>query len=167
LGAKPGNPAMRKLIDEEGMRWVDLPPRGGPVDVFLVIGEGKEKPISEFIMPTEDADEYGPPGGEKMEKFPTHTFLFAGSILHGEGEGPRRYICDQSGNVISLSTFGDELLCLPGVHGHANGMLMWEVDGDKLPELGSKVTLRLRPQGKRRPEPKPADGTGVNRGVVE
>jgi len=154
LGAKPGNPAMRKPIDDEGLRFIDLPPRGGLVDVFLVIGEEKEKPISEFIAPAEDAGEYGPPGEEAIEKFPTHSFLFAGSILHGGDEGPRNYICDRSGNVISISTFGDELLCLPGIHGHANGMLMWEVDGEKLPAEGSKVTLRLRPQGKPRPAPK-------------
>ena len=78
-------------------------------------------------------------------------------FLYGEGEGPRRYICDESGNVISISTFGDELLCLPGIHGHANGMLMWEVDGDDLPQIGSKVTLRLRPKGGARPAKKSGD----------
>jgi len=38
------------------------------------------------------------------------------------------------------------LLCLPEVHDNANGSLVWQVDGEKLPELDSKITLRLRPQ---------------------
>jgi hypothetical protein len=58
----------------------------------------------------------------------------------------RRSLADGSGDVISLSTFGDEVLCLPDVHGHANGGLMWEVDPTPLPALETKVTLRLRPR---------------------
>ena len=45
---------------------------------------------------------------------------------------PRKYACEYSGNVISISTFGDELLCLPGIHGHANDELAWEVNSEKL-----------------------------------
>ena len=69
----------------------------------------------------------------------------------GEGEGPRQYLCDTNGNVISISTFGDELLCLPGFHENANGALMWQVDGEKLPALDSKITLRLRPSDGKKP----------------
>jgi hypothetical protein len=162
LGARPGNPAMRRAIDEEGTRFVDLPPRGAPVDVFLVItdpgGKERERPISDFIAPSEQFSEPGGGGEGAADKFPTHTFLFAGSFLHGQGEGPRTYLCDQSGNVISISTFGDELLCLAGVHGHDNGMLNWQVDGEKLPEVGAKVTLRLRPQAEVRADPKSGAG---------
>jgi len=156
IGAKPGNPAMREAIDEAGTRFIDLPPKGDRVEVFLVLGEDKksEMPINEFIVPNENLDETREADENKKDQFPTHSFLFAGSVLYGEGEGPRRYLCDQSGNMISISTFGDELLCLPGIHSHANGMLEWQVDGAKLPEVGSKVTLRLRPQVKRKPTPK-------------
>ena len=162
MGAKNGNPAMQKLVDKEGTRWVDIPPRGGEVGVFLVIkgeeGEEIERPISDFIAPAEDPVADGE-DGEKA-KFPTSTFLFAGSRLHGEGEGPKTYLSDLSGNVITLATFGDEVLCLPGVHSHAKGSLMWQVDSKDLPAVGSKVTLRLRPQVKRHPAPgaeKPAN----------
>ncbi len=146
LGAKAGNPAMRKAIDQEGTRFIDLPPRGGPIDVFLVVsdsnGKETERPISDFIMPSE---RFGEEEGEEA-KFPTHTFLFAGSFLHGQGEGPRTYVCDQTGNVISIATFGDELLCLPDIHSNENGALAWQVDGENLPAVGSRVTLRLRPK---------------------
>jgi hypothetical protein len=154
LGAKPGRPATQEAIDPEMTRFRSFPPSGGPIDVFLVItdpaGKQTEHPISDFIIPSdrndwghsaEEADE-----SEEEKKFPTHTFLFAGSHLVGESEGPRRYLCDSSGNVISITTFGDELLCLPGFHDHSNGALMWQANGEKLPEVDSKVILRLRPR---------------------
>lgn len=152
LGAQPGNPAMQEPTNPEMTRFRFTPPRGNPVDVFLVFkdaqGKETEQAISEFIKPA-DQDEYETPdpnAAKNEKKFPTHTFLFAGSILTSEGKGPRQYLCDLNGNVISLATFGDELLCLSEVHDHSNGALTWQVDGDKLPELDSKVILRLRPQ---------------------
>ncbi len=152
LGAKPGNPAMQQAIDPEMTRFRSKPPSGSPVDVFLVFkdSEGKEKehPINEFMGLADEDDRADLQDPEHGGKFPTHTFLFAGSVLVGGGEQPRRYLCDQSGNVISISTFGDELLCLPGIHDDANGALIWQVEGDKLPEVDSKITLRLRPQVK-------------------
>jgi len=157
IGARPGNPAMRKAIDEKGTRFVDIPPRGGLVDVFLVFkdsnGKETERPISDFIEPSERADD----GVGEDSKFPTHTFIFAGSILHGGGKGPRRYLCDQSGDVISIATFGDELLCLPDIHSDSNGELAWQVNGEHLPAVGSKVILRLRPQFNSRAVPKNGD----------
>jgi hypothetical protein len=63
-----------------------------------------------------------------------------------DGPGPRKYLSDLSGNVISIATFGDELLCLPGMHSDDNEALEWQVNATGLPAVGSKVTLRLRPQ---------------------
>lgn len=158
LGAKAGNPAMRKPLDEEGTRWIHIPPRGDPVDVYLVFknGQGKtvERPISDFVARARRADQNAGADGRNDDDditFP-HTFLFAGSQLRGNGPGPRTYLCDRSGHVITISTFGDDLLCLPGIHGREDGLLMWEVDPTHLPKLGSKVTLRLRPQARSAPK---------------
>ena len=56
LGAKPGSPATRQQLGDQAERWIDVPPSGGPVDVFLVLKgkEGKmvEHPISDFIAPS-------------------------------------------------------------------------------------------------------------------
>lgn len=164
LHAKPGNPAMQRPLDPEGTRFMPVPPRGGDVAVFLVIkaGDGKvtERPISDFITRTGEAEPAAAADetAEAVEsgKFPTHTFLFAGSILHGEGAGPRHYLCDQSGNVISIATFGDEVLCLPEIHESDNGALEWGAKTDSLPALGTKVILRLRPQD---PPPAVPDAT--------
>lgn len=151
LGAKPGKPALMELAGPEMNTFRHFPPSGGPVDVFLVLkdaaGKEVEKPISEFII---KADRDGPAEkgepGKKKQNFPTHTFLFAGSVLEDNGEGARQYSCDVTGNVISIATFGDELLCQPEITDSSNEFLMWQIDGEKLPELDSKVILRLRPQ---------------------
>jgi hypothetical protein len=164
LGANNGHPAMRRSIGEEGTRWVDIPPRGDPVDVYLVFSnnEGKmvEHAISDFVVRSDEhpdvligAEEGHARQGDK--KFPK-TFLFAGSLLVGDGPGPRTYLADQSGSVISIATFGDELLCLPGMHAKSNDALMWQIDAAKLPKVGSKVTLRLRLQ--RKPDPTAGKG---------
>jgi len=162
LGVKPGNPAMQKPINKEKTRWVHLPPAGDPVGVYLVFknkkGKTVERPISDFVARSDKrldekvgADD---DGEEKEIKFP-NTFLFAGSLLRGNGSGQRTYLSGVSGNVISISTFGDELLCLPGVYARDNGSLMWQVDATELPKVRSKVTLRLRPHAKGAPTTRP------------
>lgn len=147
IGARPGNPAMRKPVNEEGTRWVDIPPRGQAVRVTLLIPDEKgvmtERPISDFLSPSKD--ESGLPEVDKAEeKFPD-SFLFAGSHTHQEGD-TKTYIADVNGNVISISTFGDEVLCLTGHHAQENHALAWQINTDTVPEIGTKVTLRLRPQ---------------------
>lgn len=147
IGAQAGNPAMRKPLDEEGTRWAHLPPRGQPVKISLVFTkEGEkpvERPISDFIAPSDDPTGLREAtGGE--DKFPD-TFLFTGSHFHGEGED-RKYIADMSGHVISIATFGDEVFSLSEIHGQDNSSLSWQIKPDSLPQLGTKVILRLRPQ---------------------
>lgn len=149
LGAKPGSPATREPLGDPPVRWLDVPPKGGPVDVFLVLqgdgGKWVEHPISAFIVPARSRSGDAAEGNPK-HRFPTDTFVFAGSVLQDNGPGPRRYLCDQSGNLISLSTFGDEVLCLPAIHSQENEALPWQVDPTLLPPVGSNVILRLRPQ---------------------
>jgi len=159
LGADNGHPAMRKPVDEEKTRWVNVPPRGDSIDVFLVMAnkDGKliEKPISDFIVRSSGRvdevdgtvivapDQTEKRGGKEETSLP-HTFIFAGSHLRDNGPGPRQYLADLSGNVISIASFGDELLCLPFHQTQENGALMWQVKPDTLPKVGTKITLRLR-----------------------
>ena len=153
LGATSGQPAMRLPGDPNGgPQWVDVPPSGDPVDVSLVFEEADgrpvELPISEFLTLSDLGKDALTAAGAAAEngeesRFPD-TFLFAGSQLRDNGEGPRTYLADENGNVISIATFGDEVLCLDGMHGQANDALMWQVNPDKLPQVGAPVTLRLR-----------------------
>lgn len=154
IGAEPGNPAMRKEVEtENGPRWVDILPRGQEIEVFLVFKNKKdeleEHPISKFLIKGLDEGYDGVPierDPNENRAFPTHTFLFVGSHVFKDGERDPVYLADESGNVISISTFGDELLALPDVHGHDNAALQWAVDPTHLPELDTKVILRLKPK---------------------
>jgi len=152
LGARNGQPATSRPMDEQETRWIHLPPHGDPVKVSLVLrdpkGEKVEHSISEFVRRSEDftdGNAVEDEGAENEDPF-SDTFIFAGSHLGDNGKGPRTYIADISGSVISISTFGDELLCMPGIHANDNDALMWQANPDKLPKVGTKVTLRLRPQ---------------------
>ena len=151
IGAKPGTPAMRKARDEARTRWVSVEPVGDPIGVSIVFpdskGKPQEHPISKFISPAQPDEIVGVLTKKKLETFPA-SFLFAGSHLVENGPGPKKYVCEQSGNVISISTFGDELLCLPGIHGHQNNGLAWQVNPKGLPRVGEQVILRLRLKAK-------------------
>lgn len=161
LGAKNGSPAMRQPIHDEPTRWVDLPPKGDLIEVLLEIkdpaGKLTERPISDFI--TRSSGHEGKPGalptaGDKVPRFPS-TFFFAGSQLIDIGPDPKTYLAERSGHVISIATFGDELLCLPEVHSQDNGALVWSIDSTHLPKKGTPVTLRLRLKKNPEPNPKP------------
>lgn len=156
IGARNGTPAMRKPINEEQTRWMHVSPSGDPIKVSLVIineeGEEVERPINDFVRRTEGdpyMPDFGyeaekPEEGETKEAFP-NVFAFTGSHLIEDEEGNKQYLADQSGHVITISTFGDEMLGLPNVQSRENGELVWELDPTHLPPLDTKVTLRLRP----------------------
>lgn len=165
LGLRNGNPAMHKQISKDPPRWVAIPPRGDLIDVSVVIkdlnGDPAEYPIGDFVTRSEDPeDQFAPPpvvegdGDPTDDEFPS-TFVFAGSQLVDSEKGDRKYIADESGHVISISTFGDEVLCLPGFQSQENGALVWEINSTLLPKIGTKVTLRLRPKA---PDAEPAAG---------
>lgn len=147
MGARPGTPAMKQVADGARPRWVSVEPAGDPIRVSMVFpdskGKPQEHPISQFISPAQPDAIEGIPAKAKRVTFPS-SFLFAGSHLVENGPGPKKYVCEQSGNVISISTFGDELLCLPGIHGHQNDELSWQVNPKGLPKIGEPVILRLR-----------------------
>jgi hypothetical protein len=146
IGARPGSPAISKPLNEEATRWIDIPPSGHEVKVTLLIPDEKgvmrERPVSDFVTHTKDGAGQTDAGG-KADQFPD-TFLFAGSITHQDGD-TKTYLGDANGNVISISTFGDEVLCLSGHHARDNEALSWQIKPDSLPEIGTKATLRLRP----------------------
>ena len=160
LGANNGHPAMRKQVGREKKRWINVPPKGDEIRVFLITtsatGKQIERPISDFIIRSKlrvdevDGTVIAAPNEAKKtavtakEQF-SNTFLFVGSHLRKTGKGPPQYLADSSGNVISIATFGDELLCLPFHETQENNALMWRIKPKSLPKAGTQVILRLRP----------------------
>ena len=136
--------------------------------MYTLLGRIARPVVSDFVVRSRervdkvDGDVATAPGqtdrrrNEKQARLP-HTFTFAGSQLRDNGPGPRDYLADLSGNVISIATFGDEVLCLPFHQTQHDGALTWRVKPDSLPGVGTRVTLRLRlkkpdsENGKRKP----------------
>ena len=146
LGLEPGAPG-RWLFEEVGDDRPPLvrriPPTGERVAVLVrhagEDGDSVEQPISNWIMDGRD----GAP-------FPDVPWVFGGSyfaVEEFEGGEEAVYVADQSGSLIGLVTFGDEVLGLESIR---SGELSvdaaeWEVRSVAMPPLGSSVELVLRP----------------------
>jgi len=129
LGLEPGKPSGGLY---EGDTWVGIP-AAGPKVAVSVVHDGKEIPVQQFVR------------GEKPDdRLADNVFLFAGSIVE-EADESRSYAADESGNVISLVAFGDEVLALPTPASADNDMLMWQANTAKMPPLSTAVKIRLRP----------------------
>lgn len=134
LGLEPGRPG-RWIYGEETVTPID--PTGDRVRVTVLYereGERVERPVSAFIRDRVS--------GETMEG---NEFVFAGSRMGERPDGERYYVADGSGDVISLVSFGDEVLAWPTAASDSNEELIWEADPDQTPPLGTPVVLRLRP----------------------
>ena len=79
LKAKPGRPAMQKVIDNENLRWIPVTPTGEQVEVSLVFQNNKGKleefPISTFVSPTKLNEFEGFEVDEKIQPF-SENFSF-------------------------------------------------------------------------------------------
>ena len=152
VGLRNGNPAMSRRVDGDPPRWVAVPPRGDAVEVSLVVtgvdGQPVELPIRHFVARADAGDVPPVPGDPEADAeaaFPD-AFVFAGSQVHTDPQGKRQYLADASGHVISIATFGDEVLCTPAVSSADNESLVWAVNPEMLPKVGTHVILRLRPK---------------------
>ncbi|MFN3165961.1 MAG: YdjY domain-containing protein [Phycisphaeraceae bacterium] len=142
LGLEPGKP----LSYDMNVDPPKLVPASGPkVKVYVVQtidGEEKQTPANEWVKDNKT--------GKKMKG---HTWLFAGSVQTSY-EGKPLYLADVNGSVVSLVNFGDDLLTLDNTMTQDNSShdKVWAPNTDAIPKVGTKVTLRLRPE-----KPKPAE----------
>jgi len=151
IGANNGHPARVEPANEEKTQWRHLPPRGDRIAISLVYPDPKNKgktidrPISDFLKRTQEDPALDPDEQDEQDD-PAKVFaafLFAGSVMVDGQDGKRQYLADESGQVVSISTFGDEVLCLPTRMSQENAALVWSVNDKYLPAVGSKVKLRL------------------------
>ena len=153
LGLRVGHPGMSRRMEGEPPRWEAIPPRGDPVEVSLVLrgvgGDPVEFPIRDFVSPAGQGDDAAPPRARGDAGAPApfpDVFLFTGSRVEQDEQGNRRYAADESGHVISVATFGDEVLSVPDLQSADNAALLWQINPELLPKVGTRVTLRLRPK---------------------
>lgn len=136
LGLEPGKP----LFYDRKTDPPKLVPATGPkVDVFIVIKVNnveREIPANRWVQDT-----------KTKEMMSGNTWLFAGSQF-AEYQGKEVYHADINGSAISLVNFGDDLLTKPSKLTDANEShdKVWQPRTQAIPKVGTKVTLRLKPQ---------------------
>lgn len=140
-GFEPGSPGKWTY---ENNTLGEIAPTGERLDVLVrcadPAGAGRtiEVSIREWIR---DAN--------SDRKFPDQPWVFGGSAITpnqpfmGPGE---HYVADMTGSIIGLVTFGDEVVGYSRVISDQDAVQApeWEVDTDKIPPVGTEVTLILR-----------------------
>ncbi|MFK7790098.1 MAG: YdjY domain-containing protein [Phycisphaeraceae bacterium] len=157
LGIEPGKPlSYDRAFDPPKL----VPAQGPEVGVFIVVkldNVEREIPANRWVQ-----------DNKTEEMMQGNTWLFAGSQF-AEFQDKPVYQADLNGSAISLVNFGDDLLTLPNKMTDANEShgKVWAPRTKAIPQVGTKVTIRLRPIIKEKdenaenppplPVPKPAE----------
>lgn len=150
LGARSGTPGTWSW--HKGALAL-TPPTGTAVEVFVVVGDEPPLPIAAWMRSARGEQEGSDP-------FPLGPWRFSGSnfvtvrdiVRNDQGDivasrEHEMYEADQSGSLVGIVTFGDETLAWPEVLPHQEVFqdVLWEAAGDRMPPVGTPVTLVLRP----------------------
>jgi hypothetical protein len=140
-GFEPGAPGRWSYENEE---YSFTPPTGTALDVFVRYTDESDRLIEEPIR-LWIRDHLG------GHEFPREPWIFAGSAfaptpewMEEEGE---HYVADVTGSIIGLVTFGDEVIGFSRVFADQASVQPpeWEVNTERIPPVGTPVTIILRP----------------------
>jgi len=154
IGLKEGTPL--RYIKVKGKRKL-MDPQGPRVAVTLVYkndkGKTVEVPAHEWVVNQKT--------GKQLND---NIWLFSGSFFDrykvpkklGSDEFviKERYAADLNGTIISLVNFGDDVLSRDTNLTDKTDEGVWGVATKKVPKLGTKVIIRIRPAAKVKPDPK-------------
>ncbi len=160
VGAKPGHPA----------QWDPkyAPATGTEIEVSVVWkdkqGKTKTARAQDWILDT------------RTNKAMTHPWVFAGSSFWIDETTGRKYYRAEGGDLVCVSNFASAMLDLPIESSQANEALLFRAFTERIPPLGTPVTLLLGPkvqkdEKKEKPKateeagekPKPTEDTGAKR----
>jgi hypothetical protein len=150
LGLEPGSPmgrVTRPATATGPATETVIPPHGALVRVSLVYesnGKSVEVPPSAWVR---DRRKNAQPIDD--------VWVFAGSSMAALDDGTSVYRADHNGNVLTLVSFGDEVLARPGTVTNQNDEEAFGCVPDAIPPVGSSVKIRLRPL-QNRPATRPA-----------
>ncbi|MHC4995243.1 MAG: YdjY domain-containing protein, partial [Planctomycetota bacterium] len=137
IGAKPGSPGQWIYLED---KVVPVDPTGSVLSLAVRWEEGGQTVERSVGKMVRDGRTGRAMGGDR--------FVFAGSHLieprEGDEGGERQYAADLGGDVISLVSFPDEVLALPKAASNSNEEVFWEANTPRVPELGTRVVIRLR-----------------------
>ena len=155
LGLEPGSPmgrVSRPATATSPATETVVPPNGSRVRVLLVYeidGKRVEVAPSAWI-----ADR------RKNAQPIDDVWVFAGSSMATLDDGTSVYRADHNGNVLTLVSFGDEVLARPGTVTNQNDEEAFGCVPGAIPPVGSSVKIRLFPL-QNKPSTRPA-GTPAN-----
>jgi len=138
-GFEPGRPGSW-TAGSAGYSFV--PPRGSKLEVLAryatQTGQTIEEPIRNWIR------DHG-----RRQDFPSEPWVFGGSLIEPNPEWMEpgeHYVADLTGSIIGLVTFGDEVIGFSRVFADQASVQPpeWEVDRQRIPPVGTEVTLILR-----------------------
>ncbi|GDX98071.1 hypothetical protein LBMAG48_04750 [Phycisphaerae bacterium] len=141
IGAQPGTPPR---WDFDGTNLKPVAPTGPVLDVFLREASqpaSANLPIADFVSSvTSDRTlaTYVRKDTQRPDKF-----VFAGSRLVENG-----YAADMDGTIIGLTAFGSETIAWSAMY-HPDTDRMspdWIADGKKLPKIGTKMIVTIKPR---------------------
>jgi len=142
LGLEPGRPLQHEP-EEDGQGWKVLPPRGPAVKIELIYqrdGQTLTHPASRWVH-----------NNATDEPLQSDRWLFTGSQLV-EADGERFYLADRNGTVISLVSFGDDLLARDTTTTNRTDQKQWAAVSERIPPEGTPVTICITPvDGDERP----------------
>lgn len=132
-GLRPGRPGdWRRAADGSIAR---TPPSGDAVEVLVrTAPDSPPVPVASWVRDLRDPSE------------PSLAFVFAGSRFAPARGGGERFVADESGSVVGLVTFGDEVVALDEVVPDRvdAAPARWQARTAAMPEEGAPVTLVLR-----------------------
>ena len=139
-GFEAGTPGRwREVHHADGTTtYVGIAPTGSDVLVEVRLADGSTQRIDWFIRAAVI--------GADPNAIAAFKFNFGGSRFHRDRRtGVERYVADGSGSLIGLVTFGDETIGCAEVTSDQASLAtpLWEVFTERMPTLGSRVTVLL------------------------
>lgn len=130
LGAEPGNPVQFDPAYK--------PASGTEIEVTVIWndkdGNRKTARAQDWILDIES------------KKAMAHPWVFAGSGFWVDEETGQRYYRAEGGDFICVSNFSSAMLDLPIESSQANSALLFRAYTERIPPLGTPVTLLLKPK---------------------
>ena len=144
-GAESGSPARFRPNYE--------PARGDQIDITLVWTDAKKQrrtaKAQDWILDV------------KSKKAMASSWVFAGSQFYRDPDTQTNiYLADAEGNLICVSNFTNAMLDLPIASSEANDELLFQAYTERIPPIGTPVTMILTPKKAAAKPAKPGETTG-------
>ena len=137
IGAEPGKPVQ---VHPEF-----VPPSGDEIEVKVrwrntddEKGEINEALAQDWVLDNAKSTEDAP------QAMSTH-WVFTGSVMYKDGDGVEYYVADETGELFGLSNFVGAILDVPIRSTETNDDLLFSCFTERIPEIGTPLTLILTP----------------------